>query len=530
MKINLPLTGVERMLDPAKPVVTKTDLKGRITYVNQAFVDISGFTHDELIGQSHNIVRHPDMPPEAFADLWRTIGAGHPWRGLVKNRVKNGDHYWVEAYVTPITEEGRCVGYMSVRSRPRPADVDAAEALYRRVRNKDTPFPATRHPDGASPLPLAAGAGLAALLAIAGGWLDGWPGLACGTLAAALVAGGVMALQRRVFEPMRRVSDIVSRLDEGRLDLAIEPTGGPADSVLVRLEALRIHLRALFADVLVSAAEVEARSRRLDEAMQILARAAEAQHDSVQEVSAATEQMSVSVSEIAAGTDQAVAAARRNEEVAGNGLRSGAAGIEGARRTAAAVTESTRRIGDFNGAIARIADISTTIRDVANQTNLLALNAAIEAARAGDHGRGFAVVADEVRSLSERTANSTGEIAAAVASIIEQSRAAVASMADVNAEVAGSASRVEETNGQLQVIFQASRDALALNDELAATLRQQAAAVQAVAQSMERISAAAESGRASIAEVGSSASGLRGTADELRALLRHMEGALQGTR
>ena len=100
MKINLPVTGVERMLVPGRPVVTKTDLKGIVTYCNQAYVDIAGFSREETLGASQNMVRHPDVPPDVFADLWNTIKAGHPWRGVVINRSKNGDHYWVDAYVS----------------------------------------------------------------------------------------------------------------------------------------------------------------------------------------------------------------------------------------------------------------------------------------------------------------------------------------------------------------------------------------------------------------------------------------------
>ncbi|HET8869989.1 MAG TPA: PAS domain-containing protein, partial [Aquabacterium sp.] len=134
MRVNLPVTQVERELAPGEYIVSKTDLKGRITYVNRPFIEISGYSATELIGKAHNIIRHPDMPPEAFDDMWRTLQAGKAWRGLVKNRCKNGDHYWVEANANPIWENGQIVGYMSLRSRPSRAQIQAAEDFYRQLR------------------------------------------------------------------------------------------------------------------------------------------------------------------------------------------------------------------------------------------------------------------------------------------------------------------------------------------------------------------------------------------------------------
>ena len=126
MRTNLPVTGIEYPLRDGQSIVSKTDTKGRITYVNPAFIEVSGFTEAELTGKAHNIVRHPDMPPAAFADMWQTLQAGEPWTGLVKNRRKNGDFYWVMANVVPIKERGDTVGYMSVRTRPERADVERA--------------------------------------------------------------------------------------------------------------------------------------------------------------------------------------------------------------------------------------------------------------------------------------------------------------------------------------------------------------------------------------------------------------------
>jgi aerotaxis receptor len=134
MKINEPVTQREKPFPPGQYLVSKTDLKGVITYCNDAFIEISGFPKDELIGKSHNIVRHPDMPPAAFADLWNTVKAGRPWRGIVKNRSKDGDHYWVDAFVVPLRKNGQTTGYMSVRSAPTREQVRAAESLYQGLR------------------------------------------------------------------------------------------------------------------------------------------------------------------------------------------------------------------------------------------------------------------------------------------------------------------------------------------------------------------------------------------------------------
>ncbi|QIK37149.1 PAS domain-containing protein [Caldichromatium japonicum] len=130
MRNNQPVTGIERQYPDDIAIISHTDEKGRITFVNDDFCAVSGFTEEELIGQPQNIVRHPDMPPEAFRDLWETIKQGRPWTGLVKNRCKNGDHYWVRAHVTPRPGGG----YTSVRVKPTREEIAAAEALYARMR------------------------------------------------------------------------------------------------------------------------------------------------------------------------------------------------------------------------------------------------------------------------------------------------------------------------------------------------------------------------------------------------------------
>jgi aerotaxis receptor len=178
VKNNQPVSQVERPFPRGKYLVSRTDLKGAITYANDAFIELSGFSREELIGRNHNVVRHPDMPPAAFGHLWATVGAGHPWRGIVKNRAKNGDHYWVDALVVPIRKNDRTVGYMSVRSEPSREQIRQAETLYAELARTRAAIPlagAIRR-FGIRARLIAVGA-LVALL-MAGGGLIGISGLA----------------------------------------------------------------------------------------------------------------------------------------------------------------------------------------------------------------------------------------------------------------------------------------------------------------------------------------------------------------
>ncbi|WP_455367130.1 PAS domain-containing protein, partial [Kaarinaea lacus] len=136
MKINLPVTQKEIHLNDDCIILSTTDAKGQITYVNDEFIKYSGFTEEELLGKSHNVVRHPDMPPDAFANLWSTIKSNKPWMGVIKNRCKNGDHYWVDAIVTPIVRNGNITEYQSIRTKASRADIERAERIYRKISNK----------------------------------------------------------------------------------------------------------------------------------------------------------------------------------------------------------------------------------------------------------------------------------------------------------------------------------------------------------------------------------------------------------
>lgn len=136
MRVNAPITQQEYLLDDGTTLMSTTDVKSHITYANSAFIRVSGFDEHELMGTPHNVVRHPDMPVEAFADMWYTLQQGDSWTGLVKNRRKNGDHYWVRANVTPVYHHNQLAGYISVRNTPKAEEIQAAEPLYEAVQSK----------------------------------------------------------------------------------------------------------------------------------------------------------------------------------------------------------------------------------------------------------------------------------------------------------------------------------------------------------------------------------------------------------
>ena len=133
MKTNMPVTDHEVQMKKGTILVTRTNQKGIITYANDAFVEISGFSREELVGKNHNVVRHPDMPAAAFEDLWMCNKSATPWKALVKNRTKNGDYYWVEANVTTVFKNGKVDEYLSVRYPPTRQQISAAEDLYQKL-------------------------------------------------------------------------------------------------------------------------------------------------------------------------------------------------------------------------------------------------------------------------------------------------------------------------------------------------------------------------------------------------------------
>jgi PAS domain S-box-containing protein len=289
MRINTPVTQDEYVLAEGETIVSRTDLKGRITYVNQDFIRASGFTEQELLGQPHNILRHPDMPPEAFADMWATLQAGQPWSGLVKNRRKNGDFYWVVANATPVAEGDQVVGYMSVRTRPTREQIASAAQLYQRMRADQNHGVVLRQGrvftsgmaktldslgSGLDRLGLGGKAATLALGLAGSGALLGWSlaaaPLPLSALAGALVAGLSVAGWRTVRRVTRTLAVSTRHLEaygQGRFDGLITPDGqDQLAHLLMSLKRVQTRLGFEYSDARRTAVEASRVRQALNEA------------------------------------------------------------------------------------------------------------------------------------------------------------------------------------------------------------------------------------------------------------------------
>ncbi len=437
MKNNQPVT--QRAIDyPADTVlVTTTDKKGIITYANADFIHISGFSEQELIGKSHNVVRHPDMPEMAFQDLWETIKAGKSWRHLVKNRAKNGDHYWVDAYVTPVYDGEEIIGYQSVRSKPTPEQIEHAEALYARMKqNPALGIPKIRKHWYDWPIQRAA-FWFALIFAVI---QLGVMGIHLGGVQLPLgiewlmdIVGILLPIAwylilRAVLKPLKHINAALHQLQIGNLRTTIHSYGqNEIGQVAETTRALQARLLTLIGLFMETGRHLASVSEMLANRSDQTARHMTQQAEQTDLVASAMNEMTATVQSVAHNAaDTAAAVGRANQEAT-----HGQTQIEQTHRAISDLSnhltqtaQSINALKDQGNAIEQVVQL---ISGIADQTNLLALNAAIEAARAGEHGRGFAVVADEVRALAAKTQVATVDIR----SMIDTLRAGIESTVTV---------------------------------------------------------------------------------------------------
>lgn len=534
MKTNLPVTQKEAPYPPGSILVSKTDLKGSITYANMAFIEMSGFSKAELYGKNHNLVRHPDMPAEAFKDLWETVKQGRPWRGIVKNRRKDGDHYWVDAMVVPLRKNNQTIGFMSVRREPSRQQVEAAEQLYRQVKDKKRTLKRrglmdmvyrysfrTRYAVFASTM-----VALTAVAAFAGA--SGMLGLAVALIftEALLAVTSSMFLSRTMCGPLLQAIQFFDQIAQGNLDNDIAIDGNDLSGQLVSSVAYtQTHLRVIIDEISRAAANLQNRCDDLQQEVAHVAAHSEEQQDRVANVSAAIEQVSTSVTQVADSTDEAASSARSTLLIVNEGNVQMRRSLESVSRVVQIVQTSNNTLNELSESIAKVGLVTNVIREIADQTNLLALNAAIEAARAGEQGRGFAVVADEVRSLAERTSESTSHIAQIVGEIQKTALSAVASMSDAVQEVEQGIDMLQQSNASLQQITAASQSVTDAASHIASATNEQSTATEDVAKNMEHISTLINGNGDSILRVQQSVGELLETSAELQELVGHFDAA-----
>jgi aerotaxis receptor len=510
MRTNLPVTQHEYNFPSSRTLVSVTDLKGRITYCNRAFVEVSGYSAAELLGQPHNLVRHPDMPEEAFRDLWATIEAKLPWTGLVKNRRKNGDHYWVLANATPMLDGEQITGFLSVRSVPSAQAVAAAERLYAQMREeKQIGRLATVLSQGkvmrsgllgglSSLLQPGVTARLAWLQCLSGGLVLGLvaSGLSLPVVAASVILTTCVVIWgtwSMTVKPLEALVSDANHLAAGDLSHAIE-TGshGQVGQLQQALNQMSVNLRTVVGDVRQEMEQLQISVQEIAEGNQDLSERTESQASSLQETAASMEQMHANV-------QQSAQSAQRGYQLAGDTK-------EVTNRSSAAVTSVAKSMQQISASSRKITEIIQLIEGIAFQTNILALNAAVEAARAGDQGRGFAVVATEVRALSQRTTTAAKEIKQLITESSERIDAG-------NSQTFAALERMEAAQG-------AADKVTVVLEEISSGSKEQALGIAQINEAVTQMDTMTQQNAAMVEELAATAQSLSGQVNEVSNSMR----------
>ncbi|MGE0859807.1 MAG: methyl-accepting chemotaxis protein [Gammaproteobacteria bacterium] len=510
-------------------IVSEADKKGDILSCNAKFLEVSKYSADELIGHGHNTTRHPDMPKSVFKDMWNTIGHGKIFRGVVKNRAKDGTPYYVDAVIAPILgENGKPKKYLGVRY-----DITEMEIERQNARGVlgaiDESFAYVEFDLGGHVLSANANfltavgyraeevVGRHHRMFVAPSLADSqeydqfWKDLAEGKPRSGVFkrlskTGAEIYIQATyapVKDEMGRVTKVVKIATEitaqKRYEMAVEELLRSTSAVMSEVQVGNLsrtldgHYEGEFARLQQAVNGTIAQLREVVDrirsgALNINSAASEVAKGNT-ELSTRTEEQASSLEETAASMEQMTSTVQQNAENSRLANQLAASASAQATQGGEVVESAVSAMAAINQSSRKIADIIGVIDEIAFQTNLLALNAAVEAARAGEQGRGFAVVASEVRNLAQRSASAAKEIKAlindSVHKVAEGSRlvdesgrtlteivGAVRKVSDIIAEIAVAseeqASGIQQVNTAVTQMDQMTQQNAALVEEAAA--------------------------------------------------------------